>query len=183
MKDLLASSPHLAVIPALTALTLRHFKHKQGQDDGSAELEPKHPAVKFMLGAWNEGDFSDADNHIAPDMEIYLNGLSLSSEHDGPAMARQSIESWRALAPDLRMELSQEIGEKHRIAIGFGITGTHTGDTPELPASGGAIDVEGTAFLTLSGGKITQVWTVFDTLALAVQTGAAEAPAWWPGRS
>ena len=35
----------------------------------------------------------------------------------------------------------------------------------------------------LSGGKITQVWTVFDALALAVQTGAAEAPAWWPGRS
>jgi hypothetical protein len=47
-------------------------------------------------------------------------------------MARESIESWRALAPDLRMELSQEIREKHRIAIGFRITGTHTGDTPEL---------------------------------------------------
>ena len=183
MNHLLASSPHLAVIPALTALTIRHFKHKQGQDDGGAELQPKHPAVKFVLGAWNEGDFSDADNHIAPDMEIYTNGLLLSSGHDGPAMARQSIESWRVLAPDLRMELSREIREKHRIAIEFRITGTHTGDTPELPASGGAIDVEGTAFLTLSGGKITEVWTVFDTLALAVQTGAAEAPAWWPGRS
>ena len=35
----------------------------------------------------------------------------------------------------------------------------------------------------LSGGKITEVWTVFDAPALAVQTGAAEAPAWWPGRS
>ena len=136
-----------------------------------------------MLGAWNEGDFSDADNHIAPDMEIYTNGLLLSSEHDGPDMARQSIESWRALAPDLRMELSREIREKHWIAIEFRITGTHTGDTPELPASGGAIDVEGTAFLTVGGGKITEVWTVFDALALAVQTGAAEAPAWWPGRS
>ena len=53
----------------------------------------------------------------------------------------------------------------------------------ELPASGGAIDLEGTAFLTLSGGKVTEVRTVFDSLALAVQTGAAEAPAWWPGRS
>ena len=183
MKDLLASGPHLAVIPTLTALAIRHFKPKQGQDDGGAELEPKHPAVKFVLGAWNEGDFSDAGKHIAPDLEIYTNGLSLSAEHDGPAMARQSIESWRALAPDLRMELSWEIGEKQRIAIGFRITGTHTGDTSGLPASVGAIDVEGTAFLTLSGGKITEVWTVFDALALAVQTGAAEAPAWWPGRS
>ena len=38
MKDLLASSPHLAVIPALTALTIRHFKHKQGQDDVTLSL-------------------------------------------------------------------------------------------------------------------------------------------------
>ena len=57
------------------------------------------------------------------------------------------------------------------------------GTIPGLPASGGAIDVEGTAFLTLSGGQVTEVRTVFDSLALAVQTGAAEAPAWWPGRS
>ena len=64
-----------------------------------------------------------------------------------------------------------------------GITGTHTGDVPGLPATGRAIDVEGTAFLTLDGSKITEVWTVFDALALAVQTGAAKAPAWWPGRS
>jgi predicted ester cyclase len=126
---------------------------------------------------------SDAHKHIAPDIQIYTNGLPASSEHGGPAMIKESIESWRALVPDLRMELSQEIRDKHRIAIGFRITGTHTGDTPELPASGGAIDVEGTAFLTLSGDKITEVWTVFDTLALAVQTGAAEAPAGWPGRS
>ena len=93
MKDLLASGPHLAVIPMVTALAIRHFKHKQGQDDDGAELEPKHPAVKFVLGAWNEGDFSQTHKLIAPDMQIYTNGLSLSSDHDGPAMARQSIES------------------------------------------------------------------------------------------
>ena len=113
MNHLLASGPHLAVIPTLTALAVRHFKHKQGQDGGDAELEPKHPAVKFVLGAWNEGDFGEARKHIAPDIEIYTNGLSFSSEHGGPAMVKESIESWRALAPDVRMELSQEICEKH----------------------------------------------------------------------
>ncbi len=106
MNHLLASGPHLAVIPTLTALAVRHFKHKQGQDGGDAELEPKHPAVKFVLGAWNEGDFGEARKHIAPDIEIYTNGLSFSSEHGGSAMVKESIESWRALAPDVRMELS-----------------------------------------------------------------------------
>ena len=106
MNHLLASGPHLAVVPTLTALAVRHFKHKQGQDGGDAELEPKHPAVKFVLGARNEGDFGEARKHIAPDIEIYTNGLSFSSEHGGPAMVKESIESWRALAPDVRMELS-----------------------------------------------------------------------------
>ena len=48
---------------------------------------------RFLLGAWNEGDFSEADKHNAPGMEIYTNGLSISSEYGGPAMARESIES------------------------------------------------------------------------------------------
>ena len=73
------------------------------------------------------------ERRLHPDIEIYTNGLSFSSEHDGPAMVRESIESWRALAPDVRMELSQEIREKDQIAIEFRITATHTGDIPELP--------------------------------------------------
>ena len=91
MHHLLASGPHLAVIPTLTALAVRHFKHKQGKDDEGTELEPKHPAVKFLLGAWNEGDFVDARKHVAPDIEIYTNGLSLSSEHGGHGQGEHRV--------------------------------------------------------------------------------------------
>ena len=80
------------------------------------------------------------------------------------------------------MELLTEIREKDRVAIGWLITGTHTGDRPELPATGDPINVQGSAFLTLDDDKIVHVSTVFDALSIAVQTGAAEAPAWWPGR-
>lgn len=172
-----SSNVRISVIPTLTALAIHHFK----KDTDEGDLEPKHPAVKFLVDAWNGGDISEAHEHIAPDIEIVTNGLSIDSAHGGPAMAKESIESWRALAPDLRMDLSQEIREKHRIAIEFRITGTHTGDTPGLPASAGAIDVEGCAFLTLDGDKVTEVWTVFDSLALAVQTLAVEAPVRMPG--
>ena len=170
-----------AVIPTLTMLAVRHFK--RGKEDG--EREPKHPAVKFVLGAWNEGDFSEAEKYVAPGCAIYTNGFAYDSgsEGGGPALAKESVEYWRALVPDLAMELTQEIREKDRIAIEWLITGTHTGELPELPASGNAIELQGSAFLTLEDDKIVEVWTVFDALALAVQTGAAEAPAWWPGRS
>jgi SnoaL-like polyketide cyclase len=150
-----------------------------------AEHEPKHPAVKFILGVWNEGDFSEAEKYVAPDLAMSINGFAYDStpEGDGPAMAQESVEYWRAIMPDVRMDLSQEIRKKDRIAIEWLITGTHTGQRPELPASGNLIKLPGSAFLTLKNDKIAQVSTVFDALALAVQTGAAEAPAWWPGRS
>jgi hypothetical protein len=111
-----------------------------------------------------------------------INGLTDDSAPggDGPAMAKESVEYWRAIVPDLKMDLSQEIRQKDRIAIEWLITGTHTGERPELPASGNLIELQGSAFLTLKDDKIVQVSTVFDALALAVQTGAAEAPAWWP---
>ena len=34
----------------------------------------------------------------------------------------------------------------------------------------------------LDDDKIVEAWSVFDSLALAVQTGTAEEPAWWPAR-
>jgi predicted ester cyclase len=181
MHNLLPADVMLAVIPTVTALTIRHFRHAK-DDEGEHELEPKHPAVRFLLDAWNEGDLSDAHEHVAPDCEVYTNGLALEGEHAGPAMVRQAVESWRAMVPDLTMELAQEVGDKDRIAIEFRITGTHTGEAPEVAASGAAIDVEGSAFLTLHDDKIVEAWTVFDSLTLAVQMGSVEAPTWWPGR-
>ena len=175
MRYLTHADVTLSVIPTVTALTIRHFKHAKS-DEGESELEPKHPAVKFLLDAWNEGDLSDAHEHVAPDCEVYTNGLALEGEHAGPALVKEAVESWRTMVPDLTMELSQEIGDEHRIAIEFRITGTHTGEAPEVAASGGTIDVEWSAFLTLDDGKIVEIWTVFDSLALAVQMGTTKAP-------
>ena len=59
MQDLVPSDVSIAVIPTLAALAIHHFKHGK-DEDGEATLEPKHPAVKFILRAWNEGEFGDA---------------------------------------------------------------------------------------------------------------------------
>lgn len=168
------------VIPAITALAIRHFKH----DTPEGELEPKHPAVKFVLAAWNDGDFSEATEHVAPDLTIHVNGFAFEPDGDvdGPTMARQSIEYWRTIAPDIQMKLLQEIRQKEHIAIEWLLTGTHTGEIAELPASGNPIELRGSAFLTLEKDKVVDAATAFDALALAVQTRATEPPAWWPGR-
>ena len=177
MRTLLASDPTLSVIPTVTALTVRRLRHKPGKGGDASAPKPKHPVVRFVLAAWNDGDFSEAYQHVAPEVEIYTNGEHLSAEHGGAALTRETIESWRVLAPDLRMELLQEIREKHQIAIEFRVTGTQTNDVPASPGNGDVIDVVGTAFLTLDGARITEVHTVFDALTLAIQTGSVRAPA------
>ena len=122
----LVASPgvQIDVIPTLVVLGRKHFKRGKPE----AEHEPKHPAVKFILGVWNEGDFSEAEKYVAPDLAMSINGFAYSTpESDGPALAQESVEYWRALMPDLRMDLSQEIRKKDQIAIEWLITGTHTG--------------------------------------------------------
>jgi predicted ester cyclase len=168
------------VIPTIAALAIRHFK----QSTPEAQHEPKHAAVKFLLAAWNNGDFSEAGEQVAPDCTIRMNGFTYDpdTDVDGPTMARQSIEYWRAMVPDIKMELIQEIKEKDHIALEWFLTGTHTGERVDLPASGNALELPGSAFLTLEKGKIVEVATAFDALTLAVQTGSIEPPEWWPGR-
>ena len=158
---------HAAVIPTLVVVGTKHFR--RGKPTG--EHEPKHPAVKAVLAAWNDGDFSEAGKHVAPNLVMSMNGFTHDStpKGDGPAMAQEGIEYWRAIIPGLQMDLSQEIRQKDRIAIAWLITGTHTGERPELPATGNLIEVQGSAFLTLKDDKIVQVSTDFDALALAVR--------------
>ena len=178
-KLLLPADVEVAIIPTLGALAVRHFRHGKQE-----EHEPKHPAVKFLVAAWNEGDFSEAEKHVAPDCAVFMNGFSpdLGPNESGPALAEESIGYWRSIVPDIRMELSQEIRAKDQIAIEWVLTGTHTGERSDLPASGNAIEIQGSAFLMLDDDKIVEAWSVFDSLAFAVQTGTAEEPAWWPAR-
>ncbi len=178
-KLLLPADIEAAIIPTLGALAVRHFRHGKQE-----EHEPKHPAVKFLVAAWNEGDFSEAEKHVAPGCAVYMNSFSpdLGPNESGPAFAEESIGYWRSIVPDIRMELSQEIRAKDKIAIEWVLTGTQTGERPDLPASGNAITIPGSTFLTLDDDKIVEAWSVFDSLALAVQTGTAEEPAWWPAR-
>ena len=128
--------------------------------------------MKFVLAAWNDGDFSEATEHVAPDLTIHVNGFAFEPDGDvdGPTMARQSIEYWRTIAPDIQMKLLQEIRQKEHIAIEWLLTGTHTGEIAELPASGNPIELRGSAFLTLEKDKVVDAATAFDALALAVQT-------------
>ena len=168
----------LEVVPALSMLALRHFKHARDPE----AREPKNPAVKFLINAWDTGDLSEAETFIAPDCAVKMNGLAFEPDatNDSVSALRQSIETWRGLFPDLDMTLLEEVGKKDQIAVEGLISGTHTGSQPDLPATGNAVELRCAVFLMLSETKIVEMATVYDGLSLAIATGATDAPSWWP---
>lgn len=163
---------HVAVIPTITALTIRHFKQKHGDEVGA--LEPDHPAVKLMFAAWNDGDFSDAEDLIAPNCEILFNGLAVDvdADLDAPTRVQRSVEYWRVAIPDVEMTLLHEVGEKDHIAVKWLISGTHLGDHPDFPATGNVVELNGAVFLTLESKKVVEVSTIVDTLPLVADPGS-----------
>lgn len=176
-KRVMPPDVHTAVVPTLAALAAKHFR--SGRQEGE-EHEPKHPAVKFIVAAWNEGDFSEAEKYVAPDVAVSVNGdtRDVTPAAGGVGMAQESVEYWRSIVPDIRMEVLSEIRHRDRIAIEWRLQGTHTGERPELPATGNPIGIEGAAFLTIDDDKIAKVSTVFDALSLLVQIGATESQTW-----
>jgi hypothetical protein len=85
----------------------------------AGEHEPKHPAVKSVLAAWNEGAFSGAEKCVAPNVAVSMNGSTYHStpEGDGPAMARRALSTNVRSCLTSKMDLLQEIREKNPIAI------------------------------------------------------------------
>ena len=51
----------------IATLVVPGAKHLRGGEP-KAEHEPEHPVVKFVLAARNEGDFSEAEKYVAPNV-------------------------------------------------------------------------------------------------------------------
>ena len=51
----------------IRTLVVLGAKHLRGGEP-KAEHEPEHPVVKFVLAARNEGDFSEAEKYVAPNV-------------------------------------------------------------------------------------------------------------------
>ena len=56
-------------------------------------------------------------------------------------------------------------------------TGTHNGELMGLAPTGKSVRVDALSTHRVSGGKIAETWTVWDTLGMLQQIGAVPAPA------
>lgn len=70
--------------------------------------------------------------------------------------------SFLAAFPDLHIEVVEAISEGDTVAARFVVTGTQTGDLPDLPATGRQVSFTGGGMCRLEGGKFVEVWNQID---------------------
>ena len=86
--------------------------------------------------------------------------------------ARRWITPFRASFPDVHMEVVELIAEGDKVVGRFTCSATHLGEWLGHPPTGRRFEqVDEVSILRLRDGRITQVWTLEDTLGRLQQLG------------
>jgi predicted ester cyclase len=106
------------------------------------------------------GDMTLAPDCYAEDFADHF----ASTENHGLEGVRRSTELYRALFPDLRFEVVDQVAEDDRVANRWVLTGTNRGRHVRL---------WGITLSHLRDGRIVEDWSGFDSLELVRQLGLA----------
>jgi steroid delta-isomerase-like uncharacterized protein len=123
---------------------------------------------------FNHGDLDYVDDSLAAGAIDHQEPAGT----DVAAHLKNVISTLRTAFPDLRFEVHQLICEDDTVACRSTMTGTHQGPLKigpmaGLPVNGTPIEVPHMHFFRYDAdGRLTDLWHVWNTLALARQLGA-----------
>ena len=137
----------------------------------SAE-ENKALVRRFVEEFWNEGNTATADELMAPDAEIHMptgEMVDLDGLKGFAGTFRESFPDWHSTFEEL-------IAEGDRVAERWTGRGTHRGELQGIPPTGKRIEVPGSVFYRIVGGKIVEFRGQLDMMSLMQQLGAIASP-------
>jgi len=103
------------------------------------------------------------DHNPAPDHEPTLAGF------------KQKVAGFKTIFPDIVEDQQDIIASENTVATRWVVTGSLRQEFMGIPASGQAIRVEGMNFYRLKDGRVTDIWTQFDGVAMMQQLGVISA--------
>jgi steroid delta-isomerase-like uncharacterized protein len=124
-------------------------------------------ARRFGEEFWSSGQMATADELIAPGATISVNDREVMDIDTLKATAR----AWREAFPDWRSPCDELVAEGDRVTEHWTGRGTHRGEYRGIPATGRQVIMRGAAFYRIVGGKIVELRTQSDRMALIEQLG------------
>jgi len=137
----------------------------------SAE-ENKVLVRRFVEEFWNEGNTATADELMAVDAEIHMPTGEVVSLDKLKGFAG----AWRGAFPDWHSTFEELIAEGDRVAERWTGRGTHRGELQGIPPTGKRVEVPGSVFYRIVGGKIVRFRGQLDMMNLMQQLGAVPEP-------
>jgi predicted ester cyclase len=119
---------------------------------------------------WNGHELDLADELFGPDFD------SGRGRPPGPETVKEWHRSTRESFPDLSYEIDEILVQGNRVALRWTATGTQQGRFGPIPPTGKTATYAGAHFLTVEGGRITDLWSINDTFGKVLQLGAELKP-------
>lgn len=137
-----------------------------------SEEENKVLVRRFVKEFWNEGNTTAADELMAPGAIIHMP----TGEVVNPDELKSFARMWRGSFPDWHSTFEDLISEGDRVAERWTGRGTHLGELEGIPPTGKRVEVPGSVFYRIVGGKIVEFRGQLDMRSLMQQLGVIASP-------
>ncbi|HEV8713032.1 MAG TPA: ester cyclase [Candidatus Binatia bacterium] len=124
---------------------------------------------RYVEELLNRGNLAIADEILTTDFVFH--GPSASESVRGPEGFKQLVNTLRTAFSDLHFAVEEEIAEGDKVVGCFTIRGTQRGELFGIPPSGKQFAVRGVDVFRITGGKISEIRALFDTLGQLQQLG------------
>jgi steroid delta-isomerase-like uncharacterized protein len=143
--------PTVLALICVPALSMDFAMARQPGD----EVDAEH-LVQEVADIWSQHNAEKVDDVFTED-GIYEDVASRKVMR-GRQEIKSNLRRNFFAVPDFKVELTGVFATKDRAACEWIMSGTHTGDYPELPATGKSFSVRGASIVLLEGEKIKH-WT------------------------
>lgn len=127
-----------------------------------------------VIDAWSQHDAQLIDDIFAKD-GVYIDEPAGRTMH-----GRSEIKAWLeenfTAVPDFDSKLVTLFSSHDKIALEWVMSGTHTGDYPDLPATGESFSVPGASIALVEDGKIKRWTDYYDIYSFLSQLGVIPGP-------
>jgi len=133
------------------------------------------PVLKRLLDLWQRPVVAGPDAEAAF-REVYADPVTVNGTPMSVADLVQRARMLQGAFTELRMEVVHDYELPSRIVVAFFMHGRHTGPlvttAGTVPATGRQVTQRITDILTLTDGRISDIWVISDDLGLLQQLDA-----------
>ena len=130
---------------------------------------PEEAVVRaFIDEAWNQGDFRNLSDQLAPVVKLHFAGRDMSL---GVAEMVAFVQRFRTAFADFKWSVDEAVAQGCTVAMRTTFSGTMTGPFDGHPPNGQSMAVSFQLFAHVREGRICELWEEYDVAGMRRQLG------------